>query len=133
MSWRSAYTVGLAAVLFGSASIARTDDQQLVEDYLKSRGANGAVVRPINDDYVVRTFPDFSFFSVIFRQYPVAVLCPQTQDLKCSNVFLVKDGHIDFVSTVDDLKFFLPPNCNRRLPKKRRPMPPAPGFGSPKS
>jgi hypothetical protein len=26
----------------------------------------------------------------------VAVLCPQTQDLKCSNVFYVKDGQIDF-------------------------------------
>jgi hypothetical protein len=106
MSGRSAYTVGLAALLLGSPTVVRADDQQLVEDYLKSRGANGAVVRPITDDYVRRTFPDFSFFGVVFRQYPVAVLCPPTQDLKCSNVFRVKNGQIDFASTIEDLKFF---------------------------
>ncbi len=108
MSWRAANAMGLGALLFGlwSAPIAKADDQQLVEDYLKGRGASGAVVRPITDDYVGRTFPNFSFFGVIFRQYPVAVLCPQTQDLKCSNVFFVKDGQTDFVSTIPDLNFF---------------------------
>jgi hypothetical protein len=100
--------MSLGAVVFGlwSATIAKADDQQLVEDYLKSRGASGAVVRPITDDYVGRTFPSFSFFGVIFRQYPVAVLCPQTQDLKCSNIFFVKDGQVDFASNIPDLKFF---------------------------
>ena len=100
--------MGLNAVLVGlwSANIAKADDQQLVEDYLKGRGASGAVVRPITDDYVGRTFPNFSFFGVIFRLYPVAVLCPPTHDLKCSNVFFVKDGQVDFVSTLQDLKFF---------------------------
>jgi len=41
MSWRAAYAMGLGAVLFGlwSAPIAKADDQQLVEDYLKGRGA----------------------------------------------------------------------------------------------
>ena len=108
MSWRAAYAIGLGAVLFGlwPATLAKADDQQLVEDYLKGRGASGAVVRPITDDYVGRTFPNFSFFGVIFRQFPVAVLCPQTQDLKCSNVFFVKDGQVDFVSTIPDLNFF---------------------------
>jgi hypothetical protein len=108
MSWRAGYATGLGAVLLGHwlATIAQADDQQLVEDYLKGRGASGAVVRPITDDYVGRTFPNFSFFGVIFRQYPVAMLCPQTQDLKCSNVFFVKDGQIDFASTIPDLQFF---------------------------
>jgi len=96
----------LVAVLLCSATLAKADDQQLVEDFLKSRGANGAAVRPIVDDYVGRAFPRFSFFGVIFRQYPVAMLCPQTQDLKCSNVFFVKNGQVDFVSTIEDLKFF---------------------------
>src|SRR5882724_4178529 len=108
MSRRAAHVMGLGAVVFGlwPAPIAKADDQQLVEDYLKGRGASGAVVRPIIDDYVGRTFPSFSFFGVIFRQYPIAVLCPQTQDLKCSNVFFVKDGRVDFVATIPDLKFF---------------------------
>jgi hypothetical protein len=106
MSWRSTYAKCLVAVLLCSATLAKADDQQLVEDFLKSHGANSAAVRPIVDDYVGRAFPHFSFFGVIFRQYPVAMLCPQTQDLKCSNVFFVKNGQVDFVSTIEDLKFF---------------------------
>jgi hypothetical protein len=100
--------MGLGAVLFGlcSATIARADDQQSVQDYLAARGASGAIVRPITDDYVGRTFPGFSFFGVIFRQYPLAVVCPQSQDLQCSNVFFVKNGQIDFAGTIPDLKFF---------------------------
>ena len=108
MSSRTARMMGLGAVVFGLwlATIAKADDRQLVEEYLAARGASGAVVRPIADDYVGRTFPSFSFFGVIFRQHPIAVLCPQTQDLKCSNVFFVKDGRVDFVATIPDLKFF---------------------------
>ncbi len=108
MSWRAAHAVGLATVVFGfwPATVVKADDQQLVEDYLATRGASGLLVRPITDDYVGRTFPSFSFFGVIFRQYPVAVQCPQTQDLKCSNLFFVKDGMVDFVATLPDLKFF---------------------------
>jgi hypothetical protein len=96
------------AVLFGvwPTSITKADDQQLAEDYLKGRGANGAVVRPITEDFVGRSFPNFSFFGVIFRQYPVAVVCPQMPDLKCSNVFFVKDSGVDCVSNIEDLKFF---------------------------
>ncbi len=108
MSWRAAHVIGFGAVAFGlwPATVAKADDQQLVEDYLASRGASGAVVRPITDDYVGRAFPSFSFFGVIFRQYPIAVQCPQTQDLKCSNVFFVKEGRVDFAATIPDLKFF---------------------------
>jgi hypothetical protein len=108
MSWRAAHAIGLGAVVFclWPANIAKADDAQLVEDYLTARGASRAVVRPVTDDYVGRTFPNFSFFGVIFPQYPVAVLCPQAQDLKCSNVFFVQDGQVDFVATIPDLKFF---------------------------
>jgi hypothetical protein len=53
MSWRAAYAVDLGAVVFlWSVTIAKADYQQFVEDYLKGRGAGGAVVRPIADDYV---------------------------------------------------------------------------------
>ncbi len=108
MSWRVAYVTGWSAIVFGlwSPAILKADDQQLVEDFLKARGARGAVVRPITDDYVGRTFPNLSFFGVIFPQFPLAVLCPQAQNLKCSNIFFVKGGQVDFVSTIQDLKFF---------------------------
>ncbi len=108
MSWRVVYALALTVVIFHlwSPAIVMAHDQQLVEDYLRGRGVNGAVVRPITDDYVRRTFPQFSFFGVIFPQYPVAVLCPQAQDLKCSNVFFVKNGQVDFVAAIPELKFF---------------------------
>jgi hypothetical protein len=106
--------MALGAMLsgLGPASIARADDQQLVMDYLQSRGLSNAVVRPVTDDFVGRVFPGFSFFGVIFRQYPVAVQCPQTLDLKCANLFFVQDGQVDFVSTIDDLKFFFAANLS---------------------
>jgi hypothetical protein len=98
----------LGAMLLGlwPAPIAKADDQQLVADYLQSRGIRGAEVRPVTDDFVGRTFPNFSFFGVVFRQYPVAVQCPQTTDLKCANLFFVQNSLVDFVSTIEDLKFF---------------------------
>ena len=102
------------ALLLGlwPGSIARADDQQLVEKYLQSRGLSGYVVRPVTDDFVGRTFPNFSFFGVIFRQYPIAVQCPPTTDLKCANLFFVQNGQVDFTSTMDDLKFFFAANLD---------------------
>ena len=109
---RTVYVMALGAMLSGfwPASIAKADDQQLVMDYLQNRGLSNAVVRPVTDDFVGRAFPGFSFFGVIFRQYPVAVQCPQTLDLKCANLFFVQDGQVDFVSVIDDLKFFFAAN-----------------------
>src|ERR1051326_5113438 len=108
MSWRAAHLMSLVAVVCPGVSPPRAlgDDQQLVREYLVSRGVSGAVLRPITDDSVSRTFPGFSFFGVISRQFPVAMPCPQAQDLKCSNVFFVKEGQVGFVATIHDLKFF---------------------------
>jgi hypothetical protein len=89
---------------------AKADDQQLVETYLQNHGVNGAVVQPLTDDFVGRTFPNTSFFGVIFRQYPIAVQCPTTLGLKCGNVFFVRQGQVDFLATIDDLRFFFATN-----------------------
>ena len=108
MAWRAVHAMTLGATFLSlwPTTIAKADDQQLVADYLQSRGVSGFVVRPVTDDFVGRTFPNCNFFGVIFRQYPVAVQCPPTTDLKCANLFFVRDSQVDFVSTVDDLKFF---------------------------
>src|SRR5215468_1930732 len=108
MACRAADGMVLGAILCGLwlPTIAKADDQQLVQDYLQSRGVSGAVVRPVTDDFVGRTFPNFSFFGVIFRQYPIAVQCPQVPDLKCANLFFVRNSQADFVSSTEDLKFF---------------------------
>src|SRR5262249_10967011 len=88
MDWRAVLVTTMGAMLLGlwPATTAKADDQQLVQDYLQSRGVSGAVVRPVTDDFVGRTFPNFSFFGVIFRQYPIAVQCPEAPDLKCANL-----------------------------------------------
>jgi hypothetical protein len=108
MSWRSASVTSLGIALLGlwPALCRAADDQQLVADYLQARGAGNAVIRPIADDFVARTFPNFAFFGAVFRQYPVAVTCPQAQDLKCANVFWVKDRQVGFAASVQDLEFF---------------------------
>ncbi len=114
MICRAASGMALGAIVFAlwPTTIARADDQQLVQDYLQGRGITAAVVRPVTDDFVGRTFPNFSFFGVIFRQYPIAVQCPQVPDLKCANLFFVQNGQVDFVSTIEDLKFFFAANLN---------------------
>lgn len=101
----------LGAMLLGLwPAGASADDQQLIQDYLQNRGITGATVRPVTDDFVGRTFPNFSFFGVIFRQYPLAVQCPPATDLKCANLFYIRDSHVDFVSTIEDLRFFFATN-----------------------
>ena len=112
MDSRAVPLTTLGAMLLGlwPATTAKADDQQLVQDYLQSRGVSGAVGRPVTDDFVGRTFPNFSFFGVIFRQYPVTVQCPQATDLKCANLFFVQNSQVDFISTIEDLKFFFAVN-----------------------
>lgn len=112
MAWRTVQATALGAMFLGlwPTRTANADDRQLVEDYLQSRGVSGAVVRAVADDFVGRTFPNFSFFGVIFRQYPVAVQCPPATDLKCANLFYVRGDQVDFVSTIEDLRFFFAKN-----------------------
>src|SRR5262249_54459467 len=80
--------IRLAALLLALSSVitARADDPQLVTDFLDNLNVQGYMIRPITDDYVGRTFPNLSFFGVIFPQYPVARLCPGQHGLECSNI-----------------------------------------------
>jgi len=105
---RATYATRLIALLLAlsSAITARADDQQLITDFLDNLNVHGYVIRPITDDYVGRTFPDFSFFGVIFRQYPVAYLCPGQQGLECSNIFFVQNDDVGFVPNISELKTF---------------------------
>jgi hypothetical protein len=110
MIWRTATALGAMLLGLWPATSAQGSDQQLIEDYLQSHGISGAIVRPVTDDFLGRIFPNFSFFGVVFRQYPIAVQCPAAMGLKCANVFFVQNGQVDFVSTIEDLKFFFAAN-----------------------
>lgn len=105
---RAKHATRLAALLLGLASAitARADDQKLVADFLDNLNVHGYVIRPITDDYVGRTFPNFSFFGVIFRQYPVAYLCPGQQGLECSNIFFVQNDDVGFFPNISEMKTF---------------------------
>src|SRR5260370_12728085 len=105
---RATYATRLVALLLAlsSAITARADDQQRIADFLDNLNVHGYVIRPITDDYVGRTFPDFSFFGVICRQYPVAYLCPGQQGLECSNIFFVQNDDVGFVPNISELKTF---------------------------
>src|SRR5262249_26019221 len=61
-------------------------------------------ITPIDDPYVTRSFPGYSFFAVIFRQWPVAVLAPP--DLSPSNVYTVTGGVANPLRTPDELLVF---------------------------
>src|SRR5262245_6903722 len=102
------YAIRLVAMLLAlsSAITARADDQQLVTDFLDNLNVHGYMIRPITDDYVGRTFPNLTFFGVIFRQYPVARLCPAQYGLECSNIFFVQDEAVGFVPNISELKTF---------------------------
>ncbi len=72
MSWRAAHVMGLGAVVFGlwPATIAKADDQQLVEDYLATLGASG--YRSETDHRRLRgpNFPQFQFLRRNFPEVP---------------------------------------------------------------
>jgi hypothetical protein len=117
MIWRAATVLGAVFLGLWHTTTAKADDQQLVQDYLQNHGITGAVVKPVTDDFVGRTFPNFGFFGVIFRQYPIAVQCPSAMGLKCANLFVVQNSQVDFLSTIEDLKFFFAANLDS-LPTK---------------
>ena len=105
---RAKHIIRLAALLLAlsSAITATPDEPQLVVDFLDNLNVHGYVIRPITDEYVGRTFANSSFFAVIFRQYPVARLCPEQQGLECSNIFFVQNEHVGFVPNISELKTF---------------------------
>jgi len=105
---KAKYAIRLAALLLVLSSVitARADDQQLVADFLDNLNVQGYMIRPITDDYVARAFPNLSFFGVIFRQYPIARLCPGQHGLECSNIFFVQDEAVGFVPNISELKTF---------------------------
>src|SRR5260370_22207964 len=105
---RAKYATRLVALFLAlsSAITARADDQQLVADFLDNLNVHGYVIRPITDDYVGRTFPNFSFFGVIFRESPVAYRCPGQQGLECSNIFFVQNDDVGFFPNISELKTF---------------------------
>jgi hypothetical protein len=63
--------------------------KQIKEELTKLKGAEGQV-RQVEADVLGHVFPDYLFFSVLYRQFPVAHLPPSP--LKGSNLFAIPKG-----------------------------------------
>src|SRR5262249_54065180 len=100
--------IRLAALILAASSAARAEieDRQRVTEFLDNLNVHGYTIREITDDYVNRSFPNFTFFGVIFRQYPVARLCPEQQGLACANIFFVHQEEVGFAPNISELRSF---------------------------
>ncbi len=115
---RKAFVQGLlsAAALAGLLSAAPAPEQKLTpEEIARAEKAaraklhdlkgDAGMVQHIADGPLERALPRWAFFSVLFRQYPVARLTPP--GLKASTVFAVgPDGKVQVLSDAKELERF---------------------------
>ena len=80
--------------------------KKAVLDHLeKIKGASGTVEQ-VNDEPVGRAMPAFAFYTVRYRQFPIARQTPK--GLKASNVFAVDaKGKVQILTTIAELQTFL--------------------------
>lgn len=87
-------------------------EKALREKYAPLGQSNTPPLTHLEDAALGRSFPDTLFFSVIYRQYPVAKLAPE--GMKSQNVFLVtKDGKIEHLTSAKELEKFFRANLDK--------------------
>jgi hypothetical protein len=90
----------------------REKAERLVRDFLARHNAP-ARLSAITDDAVLRAFPSYAAFAVIFPQYPVARLAPPP--FKAQNLFLVdKFGALEHLTDVKELEKFFAKNLTAK-------------------
>jgi hypothetical protein len=121
-----AWTAALAgAALFGLAAVAApapdkdkdkptADDvakaEQAVKDDLDKAKAQGFRMGQLKDDAVDRVFPKYTFFTVLFPQFPVGRVPPA--GMKASNVYAIgPDGKPQLLLDVKGLEDFFKANA----------------------
>jgi hypothetical protein len=79
--------------------------RQVAEELAGLKGPEGQS-QHLSHDALSRTFPDYLFFSVLYRQYPVARLVPPP--LKGANLFIVPsaEGKLRLVTEIKELECF---------------------------
>jgi hypothetical protein len=79
--------------------------EEAVKDRLKEMKGEAAMVAHLEDETLGRVFPDHHFFSVAFRQYPVARANPE--GLQSCNVFVVlPKGKLKLLTETKELEAF---------------------------
>jgi len=105
---RWTFLMVLAGVLgpIGLSSARAQTSEDLVRQYLADLGAlaNSYTIKTVKTDYIDNSFADTDFFEVTFRQWPIAVIHPES--LSASNVFLVQVGEVFPLTSPGDLRDF---------------------------
>jgi hypothetical protein len=87
-------------------------EKALREKYAPLSQSNAPPLTHLEDAALRRSFPDALFFSVIYRQYPVAKLAPE--GMKSQNVFLVtKDGKVEHLTSAKELEKYFRTNLDK--------------------
>ncbi len=106
-------TVLLAAGWLSPAHAA--DPRRLVQAYLSDLGATDYTMKLIDESYVSATFPGTSFVAMWFQQWPVLPAMPPG-DLALSNIFVVQNGQVSYLTGPDELEEFF---ADQLLPIQR--------------
>ena len=113
---RTRVITGVLLLLVGWPSPARAaNPQRLVRAYLHDLGATDYMMESISEPYLTAAFPGSAFVAVWFRQWPVLAAMPPA-DLALSNVFVVEDGRVSYLTGPDALEEFFE---DRLLPVQR--------------
>jgi hypothetical protein len=118
--FRSALVLGVALAV-GSWGLAQTPGEQKLPEKaekakkvvaehvanLKSKNMPNLVW--IGDETLDRTFPDYVFFAVRYRIYPVAMQLPE--GMKASNLFAVKGDKLEHIKDAKALEAFFKANA----------------------
>lgn len=77
----------------------------LAKKLAEFKGAERGQIIPVKDESLTRNFPEYSFYMLRFRQYPVALLPPEP--LRTNNLFIIKpNSSVEYVTDTDKLKSF---------------------------
>jgi hypothetical protein len=77
------------------------DPVMAIEKWAGGKSAAGA--QPLKDDSLARLFPDFAFWWLNFRMYPVAMMPPEP--LKAHNIFVIdRKGNVQDLTRQEELQ-----------------------------
>jgi len=77
------------------------DPQMAIEKWAGGKAAAGA--QPLKDDNLTKLFPDYTFHSLVFRMYPVAMMPPEPY--KQHNIFAIdRKGSVEDLTSKEELE-----------------------------
>lgn len=84
----------------------RGRDFQIVDTFVQDMGGSDYTITPVHGPYLAKTFPDYKFYAVYFRQWPVQT--PPPPGLSQSNVFYMNRAtqQVGYLTSPEELRQF---------------------------